>query len=632
MTDFNSAVADRANADAETVAKVLSSHQVRHWVAPPPAPPLTIRRVAFSGINADGVPYEFSWAPDTGTWALITVENNVGKSSVLDVIRWLLSGRDVIDDVVRAMIERAELTFDLGQECILVKVEGTRHSVTGTLTAGDNAPPTTFDEKTFEAVMDGTMMPRLGLQYIARWQTYPNSKDGMRGERGWTSLLPAFFLPAASSKALLGSSEFDAGMLLQVYLGLPWFSTHRECDVALKALDQVNRDVRRRIDRDAGAVANRVKDAEQRLKTATDKLNALPTPHDAEAQLREASSRLHSAVNAHDKALAIAGARTRELQDAERLRVQAAREVAVARETAAAHGLFSELRVEICPHCELDIDKERRAAEAERQICMVCDRPAGDPEASAQALLERALARDIEAARSLDVASQAAGQATRDVETRAAERRAAEAARDKATPNEKLLEQRTEARVAVALANGALTELRHSDAQTPEDPAVALERTVLRRAKDEAEERMKDPGLMEQLAAETAKLCVRFGMEGVKAITIDRAAHVNVTKGDVEQTFSKLRATEKLRVRIAIVVALLRLARPLRHPGLLVIDSPADAELSDDNLEAMLKEVNEICADIPRLQVLIATTRTERLQAAVPPEHVVYAGPGERLW
>lgn len=402
MTEFNQAVAERAKVDVGMVVEVFSQHGVHQWVARPPAPRMTVRRVQFAGTNVDGEAYEFTWEPDTGLWAISTVENNVGKSSVLDVIRWLLSGRDQVDDVVREMIDRAFLEVAFAGETdevrMTVEVSGSNGAANGSVTVGD-VRVATFAEDSFEEVMDGVMLPRLGLEQLVRWQKFPGSEDGQTTVRNWTSLLPAFYLPKADADALLGSTVFDSGMLVQVYLGLPWYSTYLEIEAARKALAQQGKDAERRDQRDTTARAARIEQAKTQVAQAGERLATMPDVETAEKRITAASSALTAALREREQAVAVVAARDQDAAAAAELARDAARRTRSAQETIAARGLFGDLRVEICPHCEVTITDDRRKGEADHQVCMVCARSEGTANTDATEALAYARAQQADAQR-----------------------------------------------------------------------------------------------------------------------------------------------------------------------------------------------------------------------------------------
>ena len=124
-------------------------------------------------------------------------------------------------------------------------------------------------------------------------------------------------------------------------------------------------------------------------------------------------------------------------------------------------------------------------------------------------------------------------------------------------------------------------------------------------------------------------------MSEIDSVGINRASHLPVTKGSIKENFSQLTASEKLRLRIATVIALLRVTHqggPGRHPGLLVIDSPAAEEVADLNLDQMLKELVSLASEIDRLQVILATTRQSAVEAAIEPAKTIFVPSGSYLW
>src|SRR5579884_1139802 len=103
--------------DISRVESVLATHHI--IPAPVLASPrrLMLLEIAFSGVK-DGVvddgPFEFYWhGLGHGLWAMLTDRNLRGKSSIIEVVRWLLRGRPSsnLQDDVRRWIHRARLRF-----------------------------------------------------------------------------------------------------------------------------------------------------------------------------------------------------------------------------------------------------------------------------------------------------------------------------------------------------------------------------------------------------------------------------------------------------------------------------------------------------------------------------------------
>jgi hypothetical protein len=635
MSDFFAAVASASSQDPQSIKEVLDRYRIQPWVAPSASPAMQVQEVAFEGKKPpDEVEFEFKWELGSGVWALSSVDNDVGKSTVLQVIRWLLSGRDHVNKKTRAMIDSAMLRFKIGSESIVVEVQGGPGEEVGTVSLGDTQQPITA--ASFEATMDAIMLDRLGLPPVARWQKFQNSEDGQPTTRGWTAFIPALFLPAPSSSAVLGDTAAESSTLLQVFLGLPWASTSRQIDVALKQLAMEARDEKRRADRDSTREAKVAEEAARRVATAEERLAAISDYEKVEQELQEATTEVAEATKKRLLAQRILATRKEEVADIERALVVAKRNARVLEETEAAGSIFSELKAEVCPRCELDIDADRRQREAEQNVCMVCGRTHGPPELEAQHVLSEAKSKveelealDKESRSTLSQASTAATGA--DEELQQAEDRLRKAA----AAIEALKEQQ-QARVELAEAQGEVAVLGRMKMDPDEDEAPPnLDEEILKAAKRVAEERIKDTDLFKRLNDEILKVVHRFGMTDVDSARINRASHLPVKKGEVQENFSDLSASEKLRLRIATVIALLRVTSvsgPGRHPGLLVIDSPAAEEVADPNLDQMLQELVSLAEEIPRLQVFIATTRTSAVEAAIPAGQVKFVPAGHYLW
>ncbi|WP_218638200.1 hypothetical protein, partial [Novacetimonas hansenii] len=87
-------------------------------------------------------------------------------------------------------------------------------------------------------------------------------------------------------------------------------------------------------------------------------------------------------------------------------------------------------------------------------------------------------------------------------------------------------------------------------------------------------------------------------------------ASLLLTKGGEPTSFSKVTAGERLRLRLATAVALLRVGQERglgRHPGLLIVDSPAAEEVSIEDLTAVLSELQTISRETVGLQVIIGS-------------------------
>lgn len=81
---------------------------------------------------------------------------------------------------------------------------------------------------------------------------------------------------------------------------------------------------------------------------------------------------------------------------------------------------------------------------------------------------------------------------------------------------------------------------------------------------------------------------------------------------------------ERLRMRVAASLATMKVARDRgfgRHPGLLVLDSPAAGEMSTPDFTRLIGAVNDIVADIPGVQVIVGGIKRPELDGVVDFAH-----------
>ena len=102
----------------------------------------------------------------------------------------------------------------------------------------------------------------------------------------------------------------------------------------------------------------------------------------------------------------------------------------------------------------------------------------------------------------------------------------------------------------------------------------------------------------------------------LEEVKLNTNASLLLTKGGEPTSFSKVTAGERLRLRIATAVALLRVGRERglgRHPGLLIVDSPAAEEVSPDDLTAVLSELQAISRETEGLQIIIGSANASAI-------------------
>jgi hypothetical protein len=292
----------------------------------------------------------------------------------------------------------------------------------------------------------------------------------------------------------------------------------------------------------------------------------------------------------------------------------------IERESAGA--FFRALEPRACPRCSTVIGPDRRAHEQDG-VCSVCDREATyEPDPTARQRAEAEVQSTAEAVESAEAALTEV-QGERDslanerlsVGSRIAELRASQA-----------LARRQLQEAAVNRLEGRLQEREETERRlqrTTEGPDEATR--VLKVAVTEAEKLVADTKpLFKELNDEILALGQRFGMSALTEVKLDRGAHLPVVKQGTKYNFGDLPAGDKLRLKVAVVIALLRVGARRgagRHPRLLFVDSPGAEEVATGSLEEMISGLKEVGEELD-LQIVIGTARLEDVKDVLAPKQL----------
>jgi hypothetical protein len=630
------AVAGRAEVSVELADEALKKRGISPQRRLGAARRLGIDRVQFSGRKSglSAGEFSFDWSIGPGVWALASYDNLVGKSSVLEIILWALRGEPKgLQDDVRSWLESVKVSFAVDQRKFELELE-VQTGIRGGLyeVASGRQVIEEFDsEAGFTSFMSEFMMEALSLEPIPAFQAADG--DGRQISHGWAALSGALYI-GGDHKILIGDVSWSGlpGRMLQVYVGLPWASTLMQARTARKVVAQEGTRGRRA----AEAIAAREDLAAERIRADLEKAQSELLTLRTEVNAAQIAADLAQQIPLLLSRLGDAEVELRRLKDHELLLTDVAdndeRSVIDLREDQTAALFFNGLRPEHCPRCEGSISQDRLDMERKDKHCSVCARPVPSSETDTGDLAE---AEDRSQA-SLYALRELQAELTRAIEVRDAISGELETARQSANSLRGYMNLRRSRQLELQIARlqGELSGKTTSD-NTPLDDG--LESRVIEAAGNEARERVMgaQQQLLAQLDAEITRLAQRFGMLSLESVEVDALARMKVRKGGQETTFSKLTTGERLRLRVATALALLRVARQFgvgRHPGLLIIDSPASEETTDQNLETLLRELGAVADDNPELQVIIATARAADVKGTVQPTHIRLAEPKGYLW
>ncbi len=653
--DLITRVAIMASLPVSVVERVLHEHGLASELTGAFPRPVRVRRLRIAGTRSVAPLGPFTSDIRFGPGLTVLAADNLrGKTSVFELLIWCLRGspRSGLQGVVRSWLARLDcdavvagrhLGFRLrmkGGELVDGRVLSASDgdSLVGIDTAQHDRGVVEIlhatSQDAFSVMVEALMMELLHLETLE--STSSRAASG-RATYGWPAYFGALYLPPGGEPALLGDLVVGglAGRLLQVFLDLP--------SAALLTRIRAARDQLADADRIAEADAARMRllfDGQRRatLEQLEASRSELAMLHDQPsiAALVEAVSTLTASAVAADASLREAHQTYELLRWQRRVDEKRLNDV---RESQAARSLFHALDPQVCPRCEAPISPERRAAERTRAICAVCTEPTGrgtvDPQQAANA--EREGQWRLTTSRNAEVAARAHRDA---IAAYAEGRRSALADAERALAMARTGEaadRRRELVNRVARLEGAVAALESLPVPAEhrrDDLRVVLDATVA--ILSEEQEAASD-SLFGELNADIAELARGFGFRNLDRIVVDRAGRLQVYKtGGPREWFRTQSPGERLRLRIAVVVALLRIGHRhgiATHPGLLLIDSPRSEEIQDDDAVALLTALERLCVETPGLQILVTTADEGLVRRALTESTIIApAGPGQPLW
>lgn len=643
------AVARAAKRPVEDVAGFLARHDIRAQTLIPRPVNVTIRAVRLRGvktIRGESSPYEFDWnSLGPGLWLIGSEGNSKGKTSLFAVMRWLLRGTppDSLTDTVKGWINHAELDFDVGRvphRTTLDVAGGYVVRVVQEPGPGETPVIETETPDGFASAMSDYMMTQLQLERVTTLRMQRGADpQGLVVQHAWPSLFGAFHIGTDYS-SLLGSTSMEGlpTRMLNMFAGFPHASAVARTQFVLSGLKV---DAQRE-DKSQRAVAIHARNRLVRLEAD---LAALGRPDDSEeaaaatlATIRELTARLGSLYGEFSAARRIeaeagsAAVEARDLLNADRLALR------MFLEARAAAVVFRALTPSCCPRCDQRLAGERMAREKSELACMVCGEAAPSDERGDPAVERETLEAAVTSSQKLD-------EAARDAKTAAS----AKVARFEAEVREFERKLATlETKRAAASASAATRERRailealigeaRQDAELDEGPAFSTDDTVLAEACDRVlRERLKaeQEEILQDVMAEMLLLLRSFGVADLDEVELKSNVHLNLSKGGVTTNYGRLSPGEKLRTKIALVLALMKVAHRRgigRHPSLLFIDTPGAQETIDKDLRALSGGLASLRDEMPQLQIFVATTRVAEFEEAVPSQYRRVATGTDGLW
>lgn len=636
-------VASRCDLSTDDVERIF----IAHGVAPSPvrAAPRSTQLIRLHVVGerighvAPG-PIDRTFEFDCGV-TVISGPNLCGKTSILELVTLMMRGRsnDLQVDV-RQWLRYVSLDLLINGQPIGMRVSfppGSADLERGMILSGPlealaiagHSPAeipsgitvlaSAAEEDDWEAAVASLMLSRLALEEVLIFTSVGGDDRGRINRHGWAAYFGAIYPPAAANRVVLGTTA-ASGLpirLLQVFLDLPGAALRARVHATVQALEKEHQILQRRRENATAGTAGRRAQAERVLADAERVLAEVDARNPAEdlTALADLSAKLSARFVEQRQEAERA---TTAWEAAKKARISDERILLNLQESTAARKVFRGLDPVACPRCETSIDDGRRQNEQQTNSCAVCAHPLPEQDTEEdERLIQEAEAALSASRRAEEVLAGTVDAISRDLETAHAavddvdvRLRAALAARTMA--------DRAQAELAVAAARGALDALQVGETVT-EEPLVLK---VLRGTEVELDRDLRDASasIYADLSEQVTALAIRFGITEIDGVVVKGNATMDIYKGGADSSpFGQQSAGERLRLRYALLVALLRVAHDHKmagHPGLLLLDSLKAEEVQDEDAQQLLRGLVEIAGEVSALQV-IATTADAQLASAV---------------
>lgn len=624
-------IATKSRVERDEVAKILLAHGIEEDSTLPRKRSLTLKRVLLRGTkHGEDKPFEFLWDDlSNGIWGLLTDANSKGKSSILGLVRGALRGElpgSRLKPDVWGWLSEFELDFLIEEHVHRIRLTkpagATEASTTvATLSRFDSDRELVIkrgiSDGAFGKAIDSLFMDELGFSRVRAYR----AKEGEAAEHGWPSMCASLFI-SGPGDTLFGDTSKDAVhlRLIQLFIGLPWVTTYTCASTALKAVSaRLAKETAGKSDR----VQGRIKELEEEIRGLEINLKDEPDLNRFRADLPSLDQELVEKRREAEAAAALIIERNTQYGDAKIVRAEARRKLLQAKDDAEARLVFKRLKPTCCPSCAREFERDRFAA-TDAPMCGLCGKEE-DKVGSTEELIAELEAEAAETLVSQKAAEKAAGAAKDAFETASAavgaisqriEEVQAELHRGSAADEIILDIAKLKARIEeLELASGPLVDV---------DP-IRREEAILKAAEKVTKSLFLDlqTEILTEVSAALLKFSKAFGVRNLQSMTLNGAGHLKIEQGGQTTSFTKLNSGENLRVRIAAALAVLEIAERRghgRHPGLIVLDSPAAQEMSHQDFAALVESVAAAADKFPDVQIMVGAVNRHELLSHVPRE------------
>jgi len=629
--DWIDEIATKSRVERNEVAKILLTHGVEEDSTLPRKRSLTLKRVLLRGTkHGEETPFEFLWdGLGNGIWGLLTDANSKGKSSILGLVRGALRGElpgSRLKPDVWGWLSEFELDFLIDEHAHRIRLT---KPAGATEAAATVATLSRFDgnkelvikrgisDDAFGKAVDSLFMDELGFSRVRAYR----AKEGEAAEHGWPSMCASLFITGPGD-TLFGDTAKDAVhlRLIQLFIGLPWVTTYTCASTGLKAVSaRLAKETAGKSDR----VADRIKELEVQIQELEVRLKDEPDLTKLRTSLPGLDKELVEKRREAEAAAALVIERNTQHDDAKVARTEARRKLLQAKDDAQARLVFKRLKPTCCPSCAREFEKDRFAAN-DTTTCGLCGKEE-DEVGSTEELIAELEAEAAETLLAQNAAEKAAGSAKNASETAAAAVTAITLRIEKVQTDLQKGSTADAIMLDIARLKARIEELELASGPSVDVEPIRQEVAVLSAAEKVTKLLFEDlqTEILAEVSAALMKFSEAFGVQNLQSMALNGAGHLRIEQGGQTTSFTKLNPGESLRVRIAAALAVLEVAERRghgRHPGLIVLDSPAAQEMSHQDFASLVESVVAAANEFPDVQIMIGAINQQELLNGVPRE------------
>lgn len=641
-------IASKSNYSIEEVKSVIEKYEIKQSPNIGIPKHLLIQELNFSGAKQGIFNNDFSFQFNnlsSGIYGVISDNNLRGKTSILEIIKWLLRGHtSSLQDGVKNWIKNANLKYSIGKELYLVEINQMQNQFNGYLynliDSDKNKLSEFYSEDEFEKCMATFMMDQFSLNDISAFRSSRiNEEVGKKVNHSWSSLASALFI-STNYDSLFGETTSDGlnNRLMNMYLGLPWISTYN----ALKTIESQIKSENKVEDIHLNKELERRKKRFNEINIELDKneklIKSFPNDNDLRDKIkksREDYSNISRQLTSLDNVLRKLSS---EFEIAKETKISDKKRINNFKEDMAANAIFKRLNPTCCPHCDTKITKEKIEKEKTTHQCAICDSELFNSEDSKVLIEELELNLKASEKEFKEIESQYNKNKEQQILLSS---RLLEVQKniDKFEIELNSFSKRNEiekeiTRLLILKDEYKIEDIAKSDIKlkVPLD-----EKKIISKAIEVTKGRFEDlqKELLSEVSIEILRISKLVGLSNYENIQLSGIPSLSIIKDGGTTSYSKVSPGEKLRLKVITTIALLSVAEKRqvgRHPGLLLIDSPSAQEVSDSDLNSLIEGLEKLTKELPFLQIIIASRATQVILEHIDEKNRKHAKGDNFLW